>query len=167
MGLDWDILEQIGTESGKSQKVWFNFCAQAYRRFWDRFLNVAWCSATLIRSIYRFLCLGVLPVDLPFSPPLRVVHRRAAGRRAERRHQRPGGSHLHHAVLPQVRSTYYYAGEYRGGDFFLQPSEVFPHLLVELFSHMGRNRGSFGVFFLWFWGRWLRICNFSNFVCLP
>ena len=40
---------------------------------------------------------------------LRMVHRRAARRGAQGRHQRARDTHLHHAVLPQVRSQDYYA----------------------------------------------------------
>lgn len=39
---------------------------------------------------------------------LRVVHRRAARRGAQGRHQRARDTHLHHAVLPQVRSQDYH-----------------------------------------------------------
>lgn len=54
---------------------------------------------------------GVLPVDLPVSPALRVVHRGAARRGAQGRDERPRDPHLHHAILPQVRPANYHAGE--------------------------------------------------------
>ena len=56
---------------------------------------------------------GLLLVDLSVAPVLRVVHRRPAGRGTERRDQRSGDAHLHHAVLPQVRPENNDAGKWR------------------------------------------------------
>lgn len=61
--------------------------------------------------ISHYLYTGILLMDMSLTQTLRVVHRCASRRGAQRRHQRTGDTHLYHTVLPQVRSQNYYAGE--------------------------------------------------------
>lgn len=48
-------------------------------------------------------------MDMSVTQTLRVVHRRTSRRGAQGRHQCTGDTHLHHTVLPQVRSQNYHA----------------------------------------------------------
>lgn len=49
-------------------------------------------------------------MDLSLAQTLRVVHRRAQGRREEGCNGRVRNSYIYHAIFSQVRLTYYHAG---------------------------------------------------------
>lgn len=62
-----------------------------------------------------------------------MVHRRAARRREKRRDQRPGDTHIHHTIFPQIRFANHHVGKYSPTDGCRPTRTCCPHF-VRVFS---------------------------------
>jgi len=85
----------------------------------------------LVKLFYvLFHCSGIFLVDHSISAQFRVVHVGLEGCGAQRRHQRAGDAHLHHAILPQIRPENDHAGKI--SQIFLNESIHSVHLRKSL-----------------------------------